>query len=102
MKTQSLSQDLLPNDYDSTITAGEQLSTESPTFHSIEQMIFHYMKLNCLIRFIVHKGRGVIHSLPGRIVGYDTETQILTIYHVDEKQVYAFTINQFEDLIPCH
>ncbi|MGZ9583645.1 hypothetical protein [Paenibacillus marinisediminis] len=67
---------------------------------SIEDLIKACIDQNKLIRLLINKGRGTKLSLPGRIVGYDSETQVINVYHVDEKQVYSFSINEVEDLIP--
>ncbi|MDF2713105.1 MAG: hypothetical protein K0R28_30 [Paenibacillus sp.] len=52
-----------------------------------------------LVRIVVVKGKGVKLSLPCRILNFDPEGQQLTIYHVDEKKVYSFTLNEIEDII---
>ncbi|MBM7565380.1 hypothetical protein [Paenibacillus sacheonensis] len=52
-----------------------------------------------LIRIMVNKGFGVRLNIPCRILHLDESTQILTVYHVDEKQVYAFSLNEIDDFI---
>lgn len=52
-----------------------------------------------LVRIVVVKGKGVKLSLPCRILNFDPGGQQLTIYHVDEKKVYSFTLNEIEDII---
>ncbi|MUT64431.1 hypothetical protein [Paenibacillus sp. NEAU-GSW1] len=56
-----------------------------------------YMKSNKLIRLIVNKGFGVKLSIPCRIINFDEDTNVVTVYHVDEKQVYTFRLNEIED-----
>lgn len=52
-----------------------------------------------LVRIVVVKGKGVKLSIPCRILNFDADGQQLTIYHVDEKKVYTFTLNEIEDII---
>lgn len=52
---------------------------------------------NKLIRLAVNKGFGVKLSIPCRIINYDEAGQILSVYHVDEKQVYTFKLNEIDD-----
>ncbi|GGG75030.1 hypothetical protein [Paenibacillus radicis (ex Gao et al. 2016)] len=66
---------------------------QSDGFDSIRK----YMKSNKLIRLIVNKGFGVKLSIPCRIINFDDQTSVVTIYHVDEKQVYTFRLNEIED-----
>ncbi|EFM10123.1 conserved hypothetical protein [Paenibacillus curdlanolyticus YK9] len=55
------------------------------------------MKQNKLIRLKVNKGMGVTLNIPGRIINLDEESSMLTVYHVDEKQVYTFKLNEIDD-----
>ncbi|MWC26934.1 hypothetical protein [Paenibacillus sp. MMS18-CY102] len=55
------------------------------------------MKENKLIRLKVNKGMGVTLNIPGRIINLDEEASLLTVYHVDEKQVYTFKLNEIDD-----
>lgn len=50
-----------------------------------------------LIRLTVIKGKGIKLSLPCRILNIDTGTQYVTVYHVDEKKVYQFKLNEIDD-----
>ncbi|WP_274361802.1 hypothetical protein [Paenibacillus thermotolerans] len=67
----------------------------------IEEHIERLKEGNTLIRLTVVKGRGVKFELPCRIIAYDRATQYLTVYHVDEKQVYTFAINEVEEFAPA-
>ncbi|ANY65093.1 hypothetical protein BBD42_00320 [Paenibacillus sp. BIHB 4019] len=58
-----------------------------------------FMKSNKLIRLIVNKGLGITLSIPCRILNVDDTTNMITVYHVDEKQVYTFKLNEIEDYI---
>ena len=55
------------------------------------------MKNNTLIRLIVNKGLGIKLSIPCRIINVDETENFITVYHVDEKQVYTFRLNEIED-----
>ncbi|MFD0958280.1 hypothetical protein [Paenibacillus chungangensis] len=77
-------------------TALPQTSAESAVhdaFHSFRKV----MSNNTLIRLIVNRGLGIKMSIPCRIININENEQLLTIYHVDEKQVYTFRMNEIED-----
>lgn len=50
-----------------------------------------------LVRLTVVKGKGIKLSIPCRILNYDSETQNVSVYHVDEKNVYLFKLNEIDD-----
>ncbi|AJY75950.1 hypothetical protein [Paenibacillus beijingensis] len=50
-----------------------------------------------LIRLSVNKGKGVKLDVPARMIHFDEETKLLTVYHVDEKQVYTFHLHEIDD-----
>lgn len=52
-----------------------------------------------LVRLIAVKDKGVRLSIPCRILNFDPDMQNLTIYHVDEKKVYLFNLNEIEDIL---
>jgi len=54
---------------------------------------------NRLIRLSVNKGFGVRLNIPCRIIKLDETNQMLTVYHVDEKQVYTFSLNEIDDFV---
>ncbi len=56
-----------------------------------------YIAGNKLIRLEVNKGRGVKLSVPCRILSFDESKHTITVYHVDEKQVYTFSLNEIDD-----
>lgn len=56
-----------------------------------------YQQTNTLVRLSALKGKGVRISLPCRILSFDAESQLITVYHVDEKKVYQFHLNEIED-----
>jgi len=64
-----------------------------------DQRIRAYIEQNQLIRLLVNKGLGVRLSIPCRIISFDEMTGNVTVYHVDEKQVYTFSINEVDDFV---
>ncbi|MEW9698248.1 hypothetical protein [Paenibacillus sp. SI8] len=54
---------------------------------------------NTLIRLTVIKGQGIKLNLPCRILNYDNSSQNITVYHVDEKKVYLFKLNEIDDYV---
>lgn len=59
--------------------------------------IKEYIASNRLIRVHVNKGMGVKLSIPCRIINFDEQQHNLTVYHVDEKQVYTFNMFEIDD-----
>ncbi|NBD26119.1 hypothetical protein [Paenibacillus glycinis] len=64
---------------------------------SVTDRIKGFIANNTLIRITVNKGFGIRLSIPCRLINLDESTQILTVYHVDEKQVYTFSLNEIDD-----
>ncbi|MCR2804367.1 hypothetical protein [Paenibacillus soyae] len=69
------------------------------TGHPGLEEIRAFMKNNSLIRLIVNRGLGVKLNIPCRIINIDENANVMTVYHVDEKQVYSFRLNEIEDFI---
>jgi len=65
----------------------------------LQARIQSYIDSNKLIRLNVNKGRGVKLSIPCRIISLDAERQVLTVYHVDEKQVHSLKLFEIDDFI---
>ncbi len=63
------------------------------------EKIHAIMKANVLIRLIVNKGLGIKLSIPCRIINLNEQEHLITVYHVDEKQVYTFRLNEIEDFL---
>lgn len=55
-----------------------------------------YIKDNTLVRLTINN-RGDRFSIPCRILNFDNENQTISVYHVDEKQVYTFKLNEIDD-----
>ncbi|QMV43666.1 hypothetical protein [Cohnella cholangitidis] len=65
----------------------------------LETRIRQYIESNKLIRLNVNKGLGVKMSIPCRVINFDPSNQLLTVYHVDEKQVYSVVLNEIDDFV---
>ena len=74
-------------------------AASSPPVDELDERIKHYIDTNKLIRLNVNKGRGVKLSIPCRILRFDTVGQLLTVYHVDEKQVHSFKLFEIDDFL---
>lgn len=77
-------------------------ASEKPELASLDSLnyfdkITALMNNNTLIRLIVNKGLGIKLSIPCRIINMDENEYFITVYHVDEKQVYTFRLNEIED-----
>jgi hypothetical protein len=73
-------------------------SSVKQDFISIIDQIGQYKENNTLVRLSIVKGKGVKMNLPCRVLNYDLASGNITVYHVDEKKVYTFQINEIEDL----
>ncbi|MGO4547012.1 hypothetical protein AB4Z29_19690 [Paenibacillus sp. 2TAB23] len=76
--------------------------TDKPKAEPLDELSYFdkikaIMKNNTLIRLIVNKGLGIKLNIPCRIINMDESENIITVYHVDEKQVYTFRMNEIED-----
>ncbi|MFB9327471.1 hypothetical protein ACFFSY_16195 [Paenibacillus aurantiacus] len=74
---------------------------EAPTmtYSAFSQRISAIIEEKRLIRLKVNRGAGVMLSIPCRVLSYDERAQTITVYHVDEKQVYTFKWTEIEDFI---
>jgi len=80
----------------------DAIQPDKPTADALEALSYFdkirtIMKNNTLIRLLVNKGLGIKLSIPCRIINMDEAENIITVYHVDEKQVYTFRMNEIED-----
>lgn len=63
-----------------------------------EHWIQKYISDNKLIRLLVIRN-GERMSIPCRILNFLPETYTMNVYHVDEKQVYTFSLSEIIDFI---
>lgn len=68
-------------------------------YSSIARLLNECIHTKQLVRILVNRGRGVKLSIPCRIISYDPDSELVTTYHVDEKQVYTFKLTEIEDLV---
>jgi hypothetical protein len=68
-------------------------------YRNIINQIEEFKKNNTLIRLSIVKGKGIKLSVPCRILNYEEASKYVTIYHVDEKKVYQYSLNEIDDLI---
>ncbi|CDN45723.1 hypothetical protein [Paenibacillus sp. P22] len=61
----------------------------------VTSTLLHHMEQKTLVRLSINKGKGVRMSIPGRIL--NIENELITVYHVDEKQVYTFLLQEIDD-----
>jgi hypothetical protein len=66
---------------------------------SIKDQLEAFKANNTLIRLTVIKAPGIKLNLPCRILNYDDSSQNVTVYHVDEKKVYLFKLNEIDDYV---
>ncbi|OAX49979.1 hypothetical protein gpAD87_17440 [Paenibacillus sp. AD87] len=77
-------------------------STEAPNTtngNSFDVWIDTLIKENRLTRIVVNNKNGRHQSIPCRILNFDRDTSIVSVYHVDEKQVYTFRTNEIDEFL---
>lgn len=79
--------------------APKEAAKESVKSDPLEVRIRQFIQSNRLIRININKGLGVKMNIPCRVINFDAATQMLTVYHVDEKQVYTVRLNEIDDFI---
>lgn len=57
-----------------------------------------YIRDNRLIRLTANRN-GQHINMPCRILNFDEDNQLLNVYHVDEKQVYTFKLNEVDEVV---
>ncbi|WP_424769009.1 hypothetical protein [Paenibacillus sp. sgz302251] len=95
-KSNSASLTQIPVEMDQSGSAANRQASITKTSSGFDN-IRTYMKNNTLIRLIVNKGLGIKLNIPCRIINIDEGENLITVYHVDEKQVYTFRLNEIED-----
>lgn len=72
-------------------------ATETNPYLEIWDKLQSFQQSGTLIRLTVVKGKGVRLSIPCRIISTDPASDIVTVYHVDEKKVYLLKMNEIDD-----
>lgn len=73
-------------------------TTSADGASALVAQIERYKANNTLVRLTVVKGKGIKLSVPCRILNYNAADQLVSVYHVDEKKVYLFKLNEIDDL----
>jgi len=71
-------------------------SPQSSSDNDMGGWLSMYIANGHLVRLTINR-RGDRMSIPCRILKYDNEDQTISVYHVDEKQVYTFRLNEIDD-----
>jgi hypothetical protein len=72
-------------------------STSEDPHQPIWDQFQGFKERNSLIRLTIVKAMGIKLSIPCRILNVDAESGNVSVYHVDERQVYLFKINEIDD-----
>ncbi|MDN8590041.1 hypothetical protein Q0V21_14790 [Paenibacillus sp. 11B] len=67
--------------------------------NSFDVWIDTLIKENRLTRIVVNNKNGKHQSIPCRILNFDRDSSIVSVYHVDEKQVYTFRTNEIDEFL---
>ncbi|CAM3445853.1 hypothetical protein [Marinicrinis lubricantis] len=73
-------------------------NSQSDSEKVIIELLEQYKAKGTLVRLKVLKGKGIHLNIPCRILNHDPSTRNVSVYHVDEKKVYLFHINEIEDI----
>ncbi|UKS24419.1 hypothetical protein LOZ80_22665 [Paenibacillus sp. HWE-109] len=79
--------------------AAAKIAANHEAAEDIINQLEGYKANNTLIRLTVIKAQGIKLNLPCRILNYDNSNQNVTVYHVDEKKVYLFKLNEIDDYV---
>jgi|HigsolmetaAR204D_1030405.scaffolds.fasta_scaffold00008_123 hypothetical protein len=71
----------------------------SDSYEEMIRLIEQSKEKGSLVRLSILKGRGVRLSIPCKILNFDGETRNLSVYHVDDKQVYLVNMREIDDFI---
>ncbi len=79
-----------------------KLTPEPPSNTDERSRLIHLMtnfkEKGTLVRLTVVKGKGIKLNMPCRILNFDVSANNLTVYHVDEKKVFLFQLNEIEEI----
>ncbi|WP_440118231.1 hypothetical protein [Paenibacillus sp. QZ-Y1] len=94
-----------PQNQQETSATQKETSPESPTVtpvttgNSFDAWIDTLIKENRLTRIVVNNKNGKHQSIPCRILNFDRDNNVVSVYHVDEKQVYTFRTNEIDEFL---
>jgi len=99
----SKSQPQEPVDKESNSKSDKKKSTADTSHvadsNSFDAWIESLIKENRLTRIVVNNKHGKHQSIPCRILNFDRDNNVVSIYHVDEKQVYTFRTNEIDEFL---
>ncbi|WP_282937014.1 hypothetical protein [Paenibacillus sp. RC67] len=75
----------------------QSMSPKEDPHQAIWDQLQQFKQNNSLVRLTIVKGKGIKLNIPCRILNFDPPTENVSVYHVDEKQVYLFKINEIDD-----
>ncbi|AWB44010.1 hypothetical protein DCC85_07140 [Paenibacillus sp. CAA11] len=64
----------------------------------INDWVQSYITSNRLVRLVIEGAKGRV-NIPCRILNYVADTEMLSVYHVDEKQVYTYKLSEIVDIL---
>ncbi|WP_169823394.1 hypothetical protein [Paenibacillus yonginensis] len=64
----------------------------------VGEWIQSHISSNRLVRVLIQTPKGRL-SIPCRILNYVPKEELINIYHVDEKQVYTYKLNEIIDIL---
>ncbi|MBP2002594.1 hypothetical protein J2Z69_003680 [Paenibacillus shirakamiensis] len=80
----------------------EETNTNNLTQHmsdeAIQSWIQNYIDDNRLVRLSIERNRERM-TIPCRILNYASDTRTINVYHVDQKQVYMYTLSEIIDFV---
>lgn len=91
-----------PQNQQETPAIQKNTSPESATVtngNSFDAWIDTLIKENRLTRIVVNNKNGKHQSIPCRILNFDRDNNVVSVYHVDEKQVYTFRTNEIDEFL---
>ncbi|NHN29138.1 hypothetical protein [Paenibacillus agricola] len=75
----------------------KKISISEAAHQPIWEQFQGFKERNSLIRLTIVKAMGIKLSIPCRILNVDQDNGNVSVYHVDERQVYLFKINEIDD-----
>lgn len=74
----------------------KEIAIETPA--AVFETIRQHIQNNQLVRLRANRG-GKQVSMPCRILNFDEVANSISVYHVDEKQVYSFNLNEIDEFL---
>lgn len=71
---------------------------KSAAGNPVGEWIQSYISSNRLVRVLIETPKGR-QSIPCRILNYLPDSEVINVYHVDEKQVYTYKLNEIIDIL---